>query len=1456
MNFQFMRMRGQIYFLLSVLLLLSIVSFAQEKHFFLPPQGKAGVDYDPQTVIVRLRPSSVTNARTAQISGRQLIQNMPGVARMEKAVRRRQAISPVARQTAKTDIEHIYRLQLETGQALEPVIRALLQLEEVVYAEPYYLLKPLSQTATEYVPNDPKAAKSGGAQSYLGAVGAYQAWAKTKGDTSITIGVLDTGIEFGHQDLSDNLKRNYDDPINGIDDDNDGYIDNYQGWDFSDNDNDATADQNAHGVLVNGVAAASTDNNVGIAGLGFNSTYMPIKIFRSTDGTFNQGYEAIAYAADMGCQVINLSWGGANAYSNFGQDMINYAVLERDAVVVAAAGNSGQFEDFYPASFDNVLSVAQSDNNGNRLSATTSSYFVDLVAPGSGIYTTDQNDGYRNVGGSSLATPMVSGTAALMRSYYPQLSARQIMEKLRLSADDIYDQSANAGYQDSLGRGFLNMPKALTDQLTPALRMTSFSYKNHVGAYAFYGDTLSISADFTNFLSPAEAATVTLSSPSSYVTLLDSVFSIGSLDSLATVTNTTEPFRVYLHEDMPPYEQLYFRLSYQAEGYSDYQYFFIVASPDYVELNNSKIRTFLESKGQLGVSLSRDGLIYQGDTLARHLGFMLAAGQDSVSDNIINDIDLQTYNSDFSSVENIRFGRSSTADLLLTSTFRDTDATNPLSLRVEQEWLTDTSGTAQDFLISSYRVINRGADSVFSLYPALYADWDIGDALQNRAAWDATSSLAYTHDGNFYSGLALLGEQTAAHYAIDKLDLNGNTADLQNAFTDSLRYAWISSATAKDAAGVSGAGNDVAQLLGTKIDTLAPGHHAQVAMAWVFGSSLSELQQQLAEAQAKYDTYRQNPPVSQLVYTCTDSTVTIIPEEAGLYRFFRDPLGSELLGEDSLFTTGTLAGDTVIYTARVQDAYQAKISQVDIRMLMPQAAFDYGGVDGGSVRNDTLFLNSADAATLSFTDQSSDAVAWQWSFGNGYQSAKRMPSAQYIEEGTYTLSLLVNSAADCESFVSRTLTVIRKAEKPEIQNQTLCQHGSVSLTASNTSEIKVFGDSTLTQLIYSGDTFTSGPLTSDSIFYVVNAASEYESVPAEVQISVIQPAMGIGYAPDLAADGKYQLKLWALPQDETYPADAYEWFVGSSSIGSGDTIVYDYSLEHENAQDIEVMLSFSRSHNTLSCQQEVSKLINLSSSPIPTFENQRVCRGESVDLVPKNGAVFYFYNDSSLAEPVYRGSHYTVSDVQGEMTFYITGIDSLLESKPTEVQVVLNRFADFSMSEDTLFLQEGQEVVFEGMLLNESAKQEVNWQWDLGDGQLLTRESRVTQDFDTVGDYRIRMVATTRDGCTNTVTRTLIVKNITAVEHALEDKSLLLYPNPNSGRFTLANARWDYKKIMLHLYDRQGKALCNELVLYNDFPVEVDLHRLTGQLLPSGIYMLRLEVDDKAFTRQILLKPE
>ena len=185
------------------------------------------------------------------------------------------------------------------------------------YVEPYYLPK-LTYTPSDTITDN---------QRYLDLMEAENAWDITKGDTTIVIGITDTGWDTSHPDLLDNVKINYNDPINGVDDDNDGYIDNYIGWDLGMDDNDAMWESSAHGTNVSGIAAAATDNVTGIAGVGFNTKFMPIKISNSV-GVLTRAYQGVVYAADHGCFIINCSW-GSFVPSQFGQDIIDYATIKK-----------------------------------------------------------------------------------------------------------------------------------------------------------------------------------------------------------------------------------------------------------------------------------------------------------------------------------------------------------------------------------------------------------------------------------------------------------------------------------------------------------------------------------------------------------------------------------------------------------------------------------------------------------------------------------------------------------------------------------------------------------------------------------------------------------------------------------------------------------------------------------------------------------------------------------------------------------------------------------------------------------------------------------------------------------------------------------------------------------------------------------------------------------------------
>ena len=142
-------------------------------------------------------------------------------------------------------------------------------------------------------------------------------------------------------------------------------------------------------------------------------------------------------------------------------------------------------------------------------------HFIDIMAPGDNVFTTKNNGGYEITTGSSFAAPLVAGAAALVRSHFPKLNAQQVMEQLRATSDNIYEVGSNMNYFGQLGRGRLNVNRALSDIQTPSIRLSEYQYSSNHGELIFPGDTVSISMKFTNYLRTAENVTVTISNPTS-----------------------------------------------------------------------------------------------------------------------------------------------------------------------------------------------------------------------------------------------------------------------------------------------------------------------------------------------------------------------------------------------------------------------------------------------------------------------------------------------------------------------------------------------------------------------------------------------------------------------------------------------------------------------------------------------------------------------------------------------------------------------------------------------------------------------------------------------------------------------------------------------------------------------------------------------------------------------------
>ena len=330
----------------------------------------------------------------------------------------------------------------------------------VEYAEPDYKisLDPTlkSQASDESAvqitsvqsPNDPKysllwALHNGGQAPFGGKSGADidapDAWGVTTGSNSVVVAVVDTGVDYTHPDLSANIWTNPNEiPDNGIDDDGNGYVDDVRGWNFVAKTNNPM-DDNGHGTHVSGTIGAVGNNNVGITGVDWNVKIMPLKFLDSTgDGYVSDAVSAILYANKKSVPVISCSWGG-NGYTQALKDAIDAS----SAVVVCAAGNSKVNTDLtpsYPASYTspNIISVAATDYNDNL--ASFSNYgatSVDLAAPGVGIASTYPNSQYYYMSGTSMATPHVSGVAALIKAANPSFSSSQIKSMILSSVDPL-----------------------------------------------------------------------------------------------------------------------------------------------------------------------------------------------------------------------------------------------------------------------------------------------------------------------------------------------------------------------------------------------------------------------------------------------------------------------------------------------------------------------------------------------------------------------------------------------------------------------------------------------------------------------------------------------------------------------------------------------------------------------------------------------------------------------------------------------------------------------------------------------------------------------------------------------------------------------------------------------------------------------------------------------------------
>ena len=781
----------------------------------------------------------------------------------------RQSFAPDGRELG---LDRMYRVSYSSTADPIEVARALSEIPGIEYAEPERIHR------LAYVPDDAMLSS----QYALDLMDIKRAWDITKGSRSVIIGVVDSGVLWTHEDLRENVYINPGEDTNGDgkyttadnnskDDDNNGYVDDVIGIDFAgkdgnggggyyDNNPSPTATGNTHGTHVAGIMAAIGNNAKGVAGVAFQCRYLPVKCGTDNAGDrILRGYDGIMYAADMGATVINCSWGGEGGYLQSEIDRIEYA-LGKGAVVVAAAGNNGRDGIFTPAAYPNLLSVA-SVGSGDRVSSFSNySTWVDVSAPGDNIMSTlsSTTSAYGGMSGTSMASPNAAGVVALVASHRPELRGRALLEQVRVTSDNI-DAGNNARYTRKIGYGRVNAYSALTKSL-PSVRMTwsqiSDTARGNGNAVFDRGEVLEVAMRWKNFLSTTKNATVTLTTKSPHVTILNGTFQLGALAAGEETGNTASPFVIQLADVEAYNEQIDLFFTITDDGYDDYGGISFIWQPTYRDHTVNDVTTTISNDGNIGFDdfsgVRGKGFIYRGNgvNVLFEGGLMIGAkvaGIPMVVDVVRNES---------GSVQCADFIGAAPVDMRTPGAraaqegeteFTDDNAPlgNKIGLRVRLHSYEFTDTELANAVILRYTIHNTSQDVLEDLHAGLYFDWDIGpSASSDISDFDTTTLTGYAYDINkqvpTMIGTTVLTREKPTHFmtiANPDPDTDPPVFGIHNGYTKDEKWRSISSGIWHTRSVFT----DISQVIANGPYTLRPGDSAVVAFALTAGLKVADV---------------------------------------------------------------------------------------------------------------------------------------------------------------------------------------------------------------------------------------------------------------------------------------------------------------------------------------------------------------------------------------------------------------------------------------------------------------------------------------------------------------------------------------------------------------------------------------------------------------------------------------
>lgn len=520
--------------LAAIILMAAFISVSQAER----PGAAQSQNYLPGVVIFKMKAQPSIDSKSAA-TGQSKVDAVLSSAGCSSV---RQIFPHKARESSQAErsLGRICEARLPIVADIKELCSKLRATGQVAYAEPRYIEQP------HFTPNDPKF--TDGTQWFLNKILAPAAWGITQGDTSVVIGIVDTGVDWDHPDLAANIWLNaieYSGTA-GVDDDDNGYVDDIRGWDFGYNDNNPMEDAPTHGTHVAGCASEVTNNGLGGAGIGFKSRLMALK-GQSASG-LTHVYDGIVYAADMGAQVINCSWGSGGA-SQFANEIIQYA-FGKGCIIISSAGNGGADNigddndaiPHYPSDYENVVCVAASNSSDIKTGFSNYGKVIDVIAPGQTIYSTWQNNTYLTTDGTSMSSPITAGVAALVRAVRPSWSTTTIATHLNMTGDNI--DYLNPTYAGKIGRR-LNAYRAVTEPAQPLVKYRSHYTTDGGNNIPEAGETVALAIALKNWWGDAAAVNATIHSDDYAVQIISNSGSYGAInggyaDTVATFSFTVD----------------------------------------------------------------------------------------------------------------------------------------------------------------------------------------------------------------------------------------------------------------------------------------------------------------------------------------------------------------------------------------------------------------------------------------------------------------------------------------------------------------------------------------------------------------------------------------------------------------------------------------------------------------------------------------------------------------------------------------------------------------------------------------------------------------------------------------------------------------------------------------------------------------------------------------------------